>query len=272
MGTRVKFLSLKEPLKYGYVYDTDAYDFSGSFCFHQHFRMCETYGDVHENGSYTQHSGDWPVQVEHIADFLASLASYILTHSGEEIEALVSYVSSDAMRRPHRKEIEFAASVIFKPKSAEEPWEKTRRYYSVEERKISTVSAKRYDTRYKEVQQWNDGSADAIYRMLIPSYANAMDFFSYATAIREWCQEDIAAKDRPYFYGHVAQFLKWFDGDAHRARELYYAYNALTAIVESFQARHQAEMHLNDLHWPPNREVQENGYTADQNRENADAA
>ena len=66
---RHKFISLKEPSKYGYSYDSSAYE--GRTCFCEKFRQCETYGDTHANGHYTQHSGDWCVQVDYISDYMA---------------------------------------------------------------------------------------------------------------------------------------------------------------------------------------------------------
>jgi hypothetical protein len=246
---RVKFVSLKEPSKYGYIYDSEAWDTNTRFCLSRHFQQCETYGDVHENGNYTQHSPEWTVQADFLADYLASLATYILAHPGEETDKLIHHVSYEITRRPSDESIAFAASVVFKPKSDTEPWEKHKRWFSLEEKKISSSDAKRHDKRYVEVERQHDGKPDSIYRILIPEYADGLQFYSYADAIRDWCQAG-KGDERPYFYGHTAQFLKWFDEDAQRAAELRYAYKACLELCRAHAARCEAECMLHNLHWP----------------------
>ena len=267
---RHKFISLKEPSKYGYAYDSEAWDTNTRFCLSRHFQQFETYGD-----GLTQHSGEWTVQVEFLADYLASLATYIMANPGEETDKLLQHVSYDVTRRPADASIAFAASAKFKAKSDTEPWEKHRRWFSVQEKKISASESKRYDKRYTEVEKQHDGSPDAIYRMLIPEYADGLEFYTCADAIRDWCQTD-PDHERPYFYGHTAQFLKWFDGDSRKAGELRYAYKACLHLARAHQERGESECMLHNLHWPPKTEVQENGFTAEENQtaaaETVDAA
>ena len=238
---RTKFPSLKEPARFGYAFDTEEYDHRAFFS--SKFRQYETYGD-----GLTQHSGDWSVQVEFLADYLASLATAML--AGDE--ELISHARWEFRADCSVEKIEFAASVVFKmalrPDGQETGYEKTRRYFSVEERKVSSSPAKKYDKRYKEVESWCDGSAEAIYRMLIPEYAKGMEFYAYADAIRNWCLSSSAAK--PYYGGLPAQFLKWFDGDTQKARELRYAWNACKGIFAAREARDEAETALKNLHWP----------------------
>lgn len=257
---RHKFISLKEPLKYGYIYNSEAWDTNTRFCLSRHFQQCETYGDVHENGNYTQHSGEWTVQVEFLADYLASLATYILANPGEETDKLLQHVSYEVERRPTDAAIAFAASVVFKPAvradGEETGYEKHCRWFSLEQKKVTTSESKRYDKRYQEVEKRHDGTPDSIYRILIPEYANGLEFYTYADAIRDWCQAG-DGNERPYFYGHTAQFLKWFDGDAHRAQELRYAYKACLEISRAYRARCEAECMLHNLHWPPEVEAEE---------------
>jgi hypothetical protein len=272
---RHKFISLKEPTKYGYIYDSEAWSTGTRFCMSRHFQQCETYGDVHENGNYIQHSGEWTVQVEFLADYLASLATYIMANPGEETDKLLHHVSYDVTRRPSDASIAFAASVKFKSTvdSAGEAtgYEKHRRWFSTDEKKVSASESKRYDKRYTEVDKQHDGSPDAIYRMLIPEYADGLEFYTYADAIRDWCQAD-PDHQRPYFYGHAAQFLKWFDGDTRKAADLRCAYKACLSLALAHQHRAEAECMLHNLHWPPKTEVQENGLTAEENRTAASEA
>ena len=239
-----RFPSLKEPAKYGYAYDTDQYD-SKAF-FSDKFRQYETYGD-----GLCQHSRDWSVQIEHLADYLASLATTMM--AGDE--ELISHARWNWRADVDVRKIEFAASVVFKSAknlSGEETgYEKTRRYYSLEEMKVSSAPAKKYDKRYQQVEKWCDGSAEAICRMLIPEYARGMEYYSFADAIRDWCQ-DCHYKNRPYWFGgFTAQYLKWFDGDVGRARELRYAWNACKAVFAAREALDEAETALSNLHWPP---------------------
>jgi hypothetical protein len=238
-----KFASLKEPAKYGYAFDTDCYDSTAFFS--DKLRMFETYGD-----GLCQHSREWAVQVESLADYLASLATAML--AGDE--ELIKHARWEFREHTDVAAIEFAASVVFKPVKREDgqplTYEKTRRYYSMEERKISAAPAKEYDKRYQRIESWCDGSVEAIYRMIIPQYAKGMEFYAYADAIRNWCL-DCNHKDRPVWYGLTAQFLKWFGGDRQKAQDLRYAWNACRGIFQAYDARAEAECALGNLHWPP---------------------
>lgn len=202
-----------------------------------------TYGD-----GMTQHSGEWHVQVEFLGDYLASLATAMMSN-----EELLQHAHYDLCRRPTDKHIAFAASVVFKASlrldGSDSGYEKKTRYYSMEQQVISSSLAKQHDKRFQQVEPWNDGSPDAIYRMLIPEYANGMEFYSCADAIRDWCQAG-EENERPYFQGLTASFLKWFDGKTEPARELRYAYNAVKAICGSYRLRCEAETCLSNLHWP----------------------
>ncbi len=240
----VKFASLKEPEQFGYAYDSDTWDSHAPIS--HRFRQFATYGDVHTNGNVTQHSGAWSVQVEYLADFLASLATAMMDNT-----ELIQRVSYDIERAPTDEAIAFAASVIFKAQSEGSYYEKKSRWFSIEERKITTTAEKRYDKRYQPVEQWCDGSVEAIYRMLIPEFARGMEYYCYANAIREWCLNGPKGENRPYFEGLPAQFLKWLNGDHHKALELRYAFNACKSLCDSYRQRRSAECDLSNLHWPP---------------------
>jgi hypothetical protein len=235
-----KFLSLREPAKYGYAYDSDCYD--GKAFFSSHFRQFQTYGD-----GLTQHTRDWPVQVEFLADYLASLAAMMMDDA-----ELCNNVRFE-FPQPHAKDIEFTASIIFKglknADGADSCYEKTVRYYSLEERKISAAPAKQYDKRYQKIEPWCDGKPDAIYRMLVPEWGNGMHHYGYADSIRDWCLNDFSKDSkRPVWdQGLPAQFLKWFDGDHRKAQELRYAHKACLAVKASWQERWQADCYLKNL-------------------------
>jgi hypothetical protein len=238
-----KFASLKDPTKYGYAFDSDVYD-SKAF-FSDKFRQFDTFGD-----GLCQHSRDWSVQVDFMADYMASLATAMLSD-----QELVTHARWEFLHDPEVRDIEFAASVVFKPvkdaNGADLGYEKTRRYYSLEELKISAVSAKEYDKRYVRVESWCDGSPEAIYRMLVREYDSGMGYYAVADAIRNWCHGDFSKDSkRPYFGGLPTQFLKWFDGDHQRGCEFRYAWNACKSLFAAQQARDDAETSLKNLHWP----------------------
>jgi hypothetical protein len=249
---RIVFASLKEPDKYGYAYDSEA-GWNSNFCLCRNYQQFETYGH-----GLIQHSGEWTVQVDFLADYLASAAKFCLEAPTENSENLLQHLRYEIMRRPVEKVIAFAASVVFKPKDENTYYEKKTRWFSVEECKISTSDSKRYDKRYQQVrydkryqqvEKCHDGSPDAIYRMLITEHADGLQFYTYADAIRDWCQ-DGEGNERPYFYGLTAQFLKWFDSKTEPARDLRYAYNAIRSLCEAYQHHSEAETALQNLHWP----------------------
>lgn len=219
-----KFASIAHGKQHGYAYDSQAWDARAPI--ESHFRMFDTYGD-----GLVQHSPDYSVQVEYLADYLASLAAAMLTDD----ELAQSLVFTFA-RRPSVKQIEFAASIVYKA-PAEKDWNKSRRWFSVQEMKVSKAPAKQYDKRYEEVRDIHDGSPSAIYRMVLPEYASGLERYLYADAIREW----VLAQDGSGMYMPMtAEFLKWTD-DRDKARQLRDAVDACKHITESYRLRAASE-------------------------------
>lgn len=223
-----KFASLAYPTKYGYAYDTDAYDYKAPI--DGHFRMFETYGD-----GLTQHSGDWSITQEYLTDYLGSLADVLIND-----EELLQRVSFQLSQRPSVEQIEFAASVVYQaPKDG--VYGKTR-YFSVSELKISSSSSKRHDKRYEEIRDIHDGTADSIYRILIPEYAHGLQYYLYATAIRDWVLAGGNKEKRPIMQ-LPGVFLNWFS-DNDSARKLRDTYEACYALIQSHYQKNQAFSHL----------------------------
>jgi hypothetical protein len=202
--------------------------------------MFETYGD-----GLCQHSGDWPITNEYMADFLAGLATAMLTD-----EELANTVCYEIAQGPKVEDIEFAASVVFKPREAvaADSWassyEAKDRYYSIAERKISSSPAKQHDKRYARVEQWNNGSPAAIYRMLLPEFAKDLERYAWAHDIRTWVLKQPA--NSPLYMPLPAEFLEWKmqrDG----AQDLRRAFSACRAIVESYRLRASAECDLSNF-------------------------
>jgi hypothetical protein len=212
-----KFKSIAHEQHHGYAYDSQAWDAKAPI--ESHFRMYETYGD-----GLVQHSPDWSVQVEYLADYLASLAEAML--ADEELARDLYYT---IWRRPDAKHFAWAASVIYK--APKEGAYGKRRYFSAKEMKVSWSPAKEYDKRYEEVREIHDGSPNSIFRILIPEYADGMEKYATAEAIRDWLMEHDGYMEL------AAEFLKWFNGDREKARQLRDAYDACRHITESYRLR-----------------------------------
>lgn len=82
------FKSIAFPEKYGYAFDSDAWEYRSNPFLTSKFRMFETYGD-----GLCQHSHDWPVTEEYAIDYLYSLAMVVVEDSelGEHVEYHVNH-------------------------------------------------------------------------------------------------------------------------------------------------------------------------------------
>lgn len=112
-----------------------------------------TYGD-----GMVQHSGEYKAPREHFMDYLGSLAAHLLEHFGDAEHLRINWPS-----KYNLDSIQFALSVQYKDDGK-------RRYYSTQERKISTSENKRFDKRWFEVEQWANGTTESAYRMLLPEF------------------------------------------------------------------------------------------------------
>jgi hypothetical protein len=214
-----KFKSLRHK-EQGYAYDTGSFDMKAPMF--DHFRVFQTYGD-----GLTQHSHDWSVTFEYLADYLASLA-VAMTGNEELTDAVKFHIA----RRPNNREIEFAAGIHYN--------EKKRQYYSVKELKVSSSDSKRHDKRYFEITEVNNGSPNAIFRVLVPEDSMGLEKYIYASAIRDWLHEN----DRGYMQ-LPTEFLNW-SHDRAVAQDLHNAYEACWHLVQSNQYQHTAKGHLDN--------------------------
>lgn len=218
-----KFKSIANS-QYGYSYDSQAWDSRAPF--ESNFRMFDTYGD-----GLCQHSPDWSIQLECLADYLFSLAEAMRTDD-ELTQALVFTFA----RRPSLKEIEFAASVKYKGHE-EKDWLKSRRWFSAKELKVSKAPSKEHDKRYEEVRDVHDGSPSSMFRILLGEYSTGIQKYLIADAIRDW----VMAQDHDGMYMPMtAEFLKWSD-DREKARLLRDAFEACKNVTESYRLRMATE-------------------------------
>ncbi len=229
------FPSLQNPDKYAYKYDSQPDGYQGTV--HCNFRVYETYGD-----GQCQHSPDWPIARNLMADYLASLATAMLedTELIDNTHYLIDCGPNDA-------QIAFAASVIHK--DSDESYQK-RRYFSPNELKLSSSASKEHDRRFEQIQSWCDGSPDSIYRILIRASPTDLERYAYAESIRQWIHSHAPKLYMP----PATEFLKWGDRDA--AHQLRHAYAACLSIIRSYRLRSEAETHLRNIR-PPNIEEQE---------------
>jgi hypothetical protein len=215
-----KFASIAHSNEFGYGYDSQQWD--GRAPIESNFRVFKNYGD-----GLTVHSPDWSVQLEQLPDFLMSLADAMRTD--DELAQTLVFTFG---RRPSVREIEFAASVVYKPHETQE-WLKSRRWFSAKEMKVSKAPSKEHDKRYEEVRDIHDGSPNSIFRILIGEYSSGLVKYLYADAIRDW----VLAADRDGLYMPLtAEFLKWTD-DRDEARLLRDAFEACKHVTESYRLR-----------------------------------
>jgi hypothetical protein len=219
-----KFKSLGQSAEYAYSYDSTAWDSHAPI--ESHFRVFKNYGD-----GLTAHSPDWSITVDLLSDYLMSLAAAML-----EDDELARDLFYTIWRRPDAKHIAWAASVIYKkPKDGE--YGKPR-YFSAKEMKVSASPSKQYDKRYEEVRDVHDGSANSIFRILVGEYADGMEKYATASAVRDWLMEHDGYMELP------AEFLKWFNGDREKARQLRDAYEACKHVTEAYRLRSAVESSL----------------------------
>lgn len=220
-----------------YAFDSEHWDTKGGFVIEPHFRMYDVLGD-----GLTQHSGDWGVTKEHLADFLYSIVAHLLERP-EEMDMddnLFDRLCSAVLQAPRKDRIAFASSVRFKESDREYG---KRRYYSMAELKTAG-KAKEYDKRYVQIEDWCDGSPKAIYRMVVREYADGLEKLATAAAIYNWAQED--SQNRPWMETPVS-FLGWFENDpdaSEKNRQLANAFRMAVNLCESYQRWHGAKCEL----------------------------
>ena len=225
-----RFASIAYPSKYAYLYDTGYYS-DGPV--NEHFRMYETYGD-----GLTQHSSDWALQPEYIGDYLISLATAML--KDDELAAAARY----QFNRDDKAKIEFAASIIYKADDTHTWREKKDRYFSMEEKRITTSANRQYDKRYEKVTSRQDGTPLAIMNLVCPEYAGTLDKLAIAIAVREYVNA------QPSGYMELAARFIGLTKDHESARRIERAYEACEYIVKAYCLRENA-------HWATQQAIED---------------
>ena len=234
-----RFPSLAYPDKYAYAYDSGNYD-SRSTAVDSHFRMYETYGH-----GLTAHSPDWGITTEFLADYLFSLASF--ARSDDEFLRDLYFTMH---RVPSDREIEFAASVIYKPIPEEKRYSKnSRKYFSLKERKLSSADAKEFDKRYTEITDRFDGSAKSIIAVLLwdkMDWVGQWERFQTVSAVHDWIQK---RETTDLWMEMPVVYLEWFKTDRanerENARDIQSAYRILQHLTEAYRLREMADTSVN---------------------------
>jgi hypothetical protein len=222
-----RFASIAHPTEYAYQYDTSAYNFNAAVSYH--FMQYQTYND-----GLCQHSGEWPITREFMADYMASFAEALLAQP--EHDCWNSF-AHEFQHVPSVVDIEFCAAVRFKAQKPGAAYK--RQYYSLQERKLSSAPAKEFDKRYQRVEEWHDGTPEAVYRMLRgEETVRDLQRFATAYAMRLWFMV------QPDQYMTLeSMFLEWTK-DSGEARTMRYAYEACLHLAQSYQLREEARCEL----------------------------
>ena len=223
-----KFASIEHSEKYGYAYDTESWTYSEHVFLERKFRMFETYGD-----GLCQHSGDWSVGEEYVTDFLNSLA--LAMSEDEELCKELHYLMG---QKPSDDKLKFAASIVY-DEAKDKDWTK-RRYYSMSLGKVTRNREKEHDDRYKEIAEWNNGTPEAIYRMVVPENADGLERWQYASRVREWCDLNLKSG----WMEMPAVFLKWFKEKSDAARAFRDAFECCWDLAQAYALRQSAISHL----------------------------
>jgi len=223
MSMHRKFASIAHSTEHGYSFDSDAWEYNASPFLSCKFRMYQTFGD-----GDCQHSNDFPVTEDFAIDYLNSLAAAML-----EDEALAEQVGY--MHRETRSDLlQFAASLIYNPEK--DSGFGRARYFSVLLGKISRNQDKQHDDRFKELTDLHTGSAESIYKILIPGYSDGYERWQLADIVRNWVAEHL----KNGFMELPAVFLSWFGQDSSKARAFRDAHEACEGIAKSYRDRKNA--------------------------------
>ena len=113
------------------------------------------------------------------------------------------------------------------------------------EQKIGPRKRCEFDKRYVEIKPWMDGSALAIYRLLILAYEypNAMQCYRVARAVYDWYSDDVRA--RPWC--QIPPLLLEWVREHEDGMPLEAAFEACYCLAQARRNRKNAEGHLGNF-------------------------
>jgi len=212
---RIQFLSIINPEKNNFVYDSDSWDNAPvSPKFLVHYKR--------------DHNDSWhfPIALPTnlAGEYMLSLANEMLKN--DELTKSVRYEFTSG---PIISDINFAHKVVYKSG-------KKTTYYSASLQRTSAVRSKQYDKRWREVTEEMDGSPESIMNILLGGYwRDGISCYAYAYAIRKWMLADRKLY-RKYSMSLPAQYLKWTD-DYNEAHAIQCGWDAVITALEIFEAK-----------------------------------
>ena len=164
----IRFRSIaNDQVGYAWGWNSDSYRNSSHVSYHAW--EYATYGD-----GLTQHSPMYGLRPESTIDFLYSLGDHLLHNPDRFGDASSGWAYDEP-----EQTIAFLASVKWK--------EGKPRYYSFNDRKVSSTDSKRYDKRWAEIPEWANGTLTSVYRLFFNNLP--MDRFRQIhllVQIKEW--------------------------------------------------------------------------------------
>lgn len=227
----LRFKSLAKPEEIGYLVtgERDYSSFSNrtkpgcdwGFFYH-------TYGD-----NLTQHSHGSPIPVDMLADFLASLATYLMEEdTPKDHVEVVERVFPCAFNLPARDLVLHLAAI--------RPKEGKTLYFEPDTGKVSGSDSKRHDKRWYEVPNWKDfGSPESTYALLyrVPD----RDFGDFLAVYHRYeFVRDVVSHETDNYGEKTATTYIGADKRSH----LNQAFDALACVVESYRKRDGARSQL----------------------------
>lgn len=154
---RLNIKSVLNSSKICYVVEKD-HDYSGLFKLLNGVKQYDTYGD-----SDCQHSPAYSAQASNVYDFLLSLLAFLAEPTNMTDNEVVEFLQWEIGHRMVNltvKQAEFLKTVIHKESTPEKSFD--RRYFSLEEMKVSSADSKRHDKRWFVIPDWANGDVNAI--------------------------------------------------------------------------------------------------------------
>jgi hypothetical protein len=115
---------------------------------------------------------------------------------------------------------------------------------------VSRNTKLQYDTRYKELNEYQTGTPESILGLVMPEHADGLERWQYAEAVRTWASENL----KHSYMEMPAVQLKWFESvkratgyqaDQYQcARDFRDAFEACQTAVDSHQNRRRAESYV----------------------------
>ncbi|MGA2253039.1 MAG: hypothetical protein ABSG53_00120 [Thermoguttaceae bacterium] len=247
--SRFAFPSLARP-DVAYTAGNDSVDWSAYYR-DSHNRIDSWCGEYQTHGDgIVQHSPAYCTMKENMADYLASLAAWLLEHPGD-VESIATRFSR-SYRVPCMR---FYGGIKYR--------DDKRQWYNYADKKVTTSASKQHDKRWTEVPEWADGGVTAVFRMVCQDYWSNLERYAFADAISGMAErEEVDFYVSYSFAPSVCGFCGQDETKEHcvpvDTAALRYAYRAVRALVEAYTQRLDAQANLRNY---KNRTIKESEAT-----------